>query len=220
MSAKRLTSSSKKSDLRLNLEGCTSFWAFYTKNRKALDAIIDSQVKNCIRNYPNADEVCEIRQEVLIRMDRCNVLDRFDSTKASINTFITNTANGYIQRHLKKISDKPLWHPWPTMEFEEEKVHRFSQAAYGSLNGVEMNPFSDDNYAEELSSDCHIDEGFFTQEIIAMVHKKLPNAYGTLTLILKGYSYKEIAAELGTGGHIVSMRLKAIKKLLMDTIKD
>lgn len=215
MSEKKSTKSSKKSGLLLNLESGSSFWEFYLKNRMALDSIIDSQ----IRSYSGTCEVPEVRQEIILRMNRCNILSRFNKEKSAINTFITGTVSCYVQTyfHNKKKTNHNIWNPWPTQEeYNDEKTYRYSQKYVKSLNNVED---KNDNvsFDEDLSSDS--DDQYFIQETIEAVRKILPkNALETLNMFLTGHSLKEISQKLDTQSHIVSMRVKSIKQTFKDVI--
>jgi len=183
-----------------------------------MDGIIDVQ----IRKYPDDSiEIMEVRQEILMRMNRCNILDRFDSKKSALNTFITNTANGYVHTyfHNRTKNNYRVWNPWPSMDIEEEETIRYCQHYCGSLNNTGNLPNSSEDSFLEITPD-NLDS-IYPWEILDIVNKKMtPDMKDIFNLWYEGYSIREIAENLGTNPNIITHRLKSIKKTFLTAFQE
>ena len=97
----------------IQVEG-EDFWKFYCKNRKVIDTIIDVQLSG----YRNQLDVDDARQEILLRLHRCEVLKKYDSAKARLNTYLTGVIQGYVSSLLvaQRRQDNHFWNPWPSID--------------------------------------------------------------------------------------------------------
>ena len=98
----------------------TNFFEFYKKHTAPVNKILSAQIGMTTRGGINRDDENDLRQDVLFRLHRCNIIGRFDRGKSAFNTYLTNTVRSYVKSWVKdkKINEHHSWQPWPTQKLE------------------------------------------------------------------------------------------------------
>ena len=76
------------------------FWAFYMANKEDVDYIIEASCRMFQRIVPSED----MKTEILLELYRSGFLDRYDSTKARLNTYITSL----VRAHAKTVAEREV----------------------------------------------------------------------------------------------------------------
>lgn len=203
----------------------TNFWHFYVKNQKAVDAIMQA----CIDCYSRRIDVKDAKQDILLRLYRCNVLSRFNPARSKLNTWLTVTIGRYMQSLLRANDKKPYWDPWPTQHLDNTK-HRHSseQVMVQTLNGLSENKRNEAEFfgrrmtssnslpwelADEDEGD--IDERLTSQELVQLIKKRMsPELAKTVDLLCSGYSSSDISRITGSApGLFGSSKMIKIKEV-------
>jgi DNA-directed RNA polymerase specialized sigma24 family protein len=202
----------------------TNFWHFYVKNQKAVDAIMQA----CIDCYSRRIDVKDAKQDILMRLYRCNVLSRFNPARSKLNTWLTVTIGRYMQSLLRANDKKPYWDPWPTQHLDNTK-HRHSseQVMVQTLNGLSENKRNEVEFfgrrmtssnslpwelADEDGGD--IDERITSQELVQLIKKRVsPELAKTVDLLCSGYSSSDISRIMATSSLFGSSKMIKIKEV-------
>jgi RNA polymerase sigma factor (sigma-70 family) len=205
-SVKRLKKSSKVLMTNLNPEGEKNFWKFYKNNFQTINEIILSQLNRIRSNLDPADQQ-DVLQDVLVALNRCDVLSSYDHRLVAFNTYFTNTVYGYIQHWFSK-KRMPTWRPEPTA-FPDNKS-RYKRVYCGEFNGVHDN--THEEFLLELGVSTNIEDSYDLKERLTLLKKKLPPAMlNVYNYILNGYSNSEIASILNTTQANVCLKSSRIK---------
>jgi len=124
----------------MNLKYSTNFWVFYMENKADIDTII-WRVCWAYRNiiYPE-----DLHTELLVRLQRSQMLKEYDATKSSLNTYVTQRVWGYSSYILKmeKQATDPLVHNHPCLEHHRDEFEEYEDEMPSDLN---------DNIEEQLT---------------------------------------------------------------------
>ena len=88
-----MKSKSSRRKLHIQFHENQDFWTFYLANKEDVDYIIDASCRMFKKIVPTED----MKQDILIRLYRSEFLDRYDPTKARLNTYITSLVRGYAK---------------------------------------------------------------------------------------------------------------------------
>jgi len=149
----------------LDPRGATNFFEFYKRNTKPVDLILSAQISKARTQITHEDEG-DLRQDVLFKLHRCNILGKFDKGKSAFNTYLTGTIRGYVQCWLKgkNINEHHSWRPWPTHKFfyegtTEKRIPVSTKTVQGNLS-VRVVPFDGSHFNAKLVFDQLKIKGF------------------------------------------------------------
>jgi RNA polymerase sigma factor (sigma-70 family) len=197
----------------LSPNGETNFWVFYSKNTLVIDSIINVNIKRNIQQVDRED----IRQDVLMALERCNILQGYRPENCAFNTYFTNTVRGYIQHWFDKQRNHK-WRPFPTEKQEDDGTTlRFERVLYKSLNGV----VDEDN--ESIPTDISVSNGIEEEvsfnEKVEMLREKLDHSLSNIfELLVCGWNNTEIANQLSTSKANVGLKVGKISQIGMSII--
>jgi hypothetical protein len=121
----------------LDPAGEKNFFEFYKKHTAPVDEIVSAQIGVATYGIDHEDEK-DLRQDVLFRLHRCNILGRYNPGKSAFNTYLTNTIKNYVKSWVKdkKINEHHSWQPWPT-----QKLYEITQSTRENLK-VKIVPYA------------------------------------------------------------------------------
>jgi RNA polymerase sigma factor (sigma-70 family) len=181
---------------KLDPQGETNFWEFYRKNTRVVEDIFSAQVWR-LASYLPSYEMDDLHQDVLCRLNRCNILSRFDPEKASFNTYFTGTIRGYIMNWLSlRNNPNPSWRSSCGDSLSYKRVF------YKTLNG---GCHEDAGVSEDIPSKECLEETYALHEMIGLIRKSLPEKYWKLfDLFYAGLNKQDIAKSLNISATAVS----------------
>ena len=203
----------------LDPQGEKNFFEFYKKNSVPIDQILTARI-NCSGAGISYEDEGDLRQDVLFKLHRCNILGQYDKGKSHFNTYLTTKVDCYVRIWLrqKRQSDHHKWTPWATQGYArpEDGTLRFEREYYPSLNG--LNP---DNLEKDLSVEAGFDEEYCTREMVDLMLKNLPsNLRPFLHLMVDGLSRSDLAKMLKVSSSTIQDQVKKIKAQGKRILKD
>jgi len=194
----------------LSPKGEKSFFKFYANNQEAVDGIINAN----IGRYVQPTDRDEIRQDLLLAFDRCEVLEGYASSKSAFNTYFTRVVRGYIGHWFDK-QRHPTWRPYPSTEgCAEKSKFRFERAYYKAFNGLVND--DDDTVPMDVAVVPNIEDELSLEQSLACVREKLEESYDKsvvriFDLLAEGNTNKEVAVMLKSDEANVSIKTGKIK---------
>lgn len=215
-SARRSISSSKISNL--DPQGEKNFFEFYKKNSGTINQILTANIKKWM---VSPEDEGDLRQDVLFKLHRCNILDQFDESKSKFNTYLTNKICGYIRIWLRqqRLIEHHRWHPWSSQSFAKpgDESLRFERKYFSSLNGVSSN--SNHISEDPLIDAC--DDEYSSRELVDLLLRTLPKKLLPLfELMKKGYSKSELSEMIHVSSSSIHDQVNRIKVHGKRIIKD
>ena len=207
-SARRSTSLSKISNL--DPQGEKNFFEFYKKNSDPINQILTSHIR---AHTVSPEDEGDLRQDVLLKLHRCNVLGQFDNGKSHFNTYLTLKVDCYVRLWLrqKRKVEHHKWSPWSSQSYVRpgENSLRFEQEYFSSLNGVNPN---NNHISEDPLIDARFDEEYSSREMVDLLIKNLPKKLlPFLELLRQGYSKGELAEMNSVTSSFIYEQVKKIK---------
>lgn len=176
---KKLTNYSAKRKVRLTFS--SNLWDFYKKNRADLEYIMISAT--C--PFWGILDKEEFFSEILILLHDRKVLEQFDSSKASLRTFISQRIYGYTRHILEKYmrQHSPFYKRQDKWRWQRMLVH--------GINGPNNDTESWLQLAEDvIAPDQEVSLQNWVEKVRESLSDKLRK---TFDLILMGYSNQEIS---------------------------
>jgi DNA-directed RNA polymerase specialized sigma24 family protein len=166
----------------LEPQGEKNFFEFYEKHTGPVDEILTAQIFST-RFDINPDDEGDLRQDILFKLHRCNILGQFDRGKSAFNTYLTGKINCYVRIWLrqKNHNEHPRWSPRHANS-EGEKSLRYEREYYSSLNGI--NQTQSDRVLEDLPGIDGIDEEYSKKEMLQILLKNIPENLKSLVKLL------------------------------------
>lgn len=205
----------------LDPQGERNFFEFYKKNSDPIDQILTARINSSGPGISHEDEG-DLRQDVLFKLHRCNILGQYDKGKSHFNTYLTTKVDCYVRIWLrqKRQSEHHKWTPWTTQGYAcpEDETLRFEREYYPSLNGVN---FDNRETSEDLSVEAGFDEEYSTREMVDLLLKNLPeNLRPFLHLMVDGLSRNDLAKLLNVSASSIHDHVKRIKTHGKRILKD
>jgi hypothetical protein len=205
-----------ENSFHLDYDG-TDFWKFYTKNRTTVDRIIDA----CLTPYTGRLNLRDAKQEILLRLHRCDALGNYNPELSRLNTWLTTLVGRYVQTLLKIEIKKPYWDPWPTQEVDDPMYdrHTLERINVPSINGMAVE--KDDELPFELSSENdNIDDRITSRELVTLLKSKLtPEMNHMVDLLKEGVSIVDVANAFKTSPQFIAQKMSTIKRIA-ETIRE
>jgi len=192
----------------LSPKGEKSFFEFYVKNQVAVDGIINANIGRFVQPTVRDD----IRQDLLIIMERCDVLGGYAESKSAFNTYFTRVVKGYILHWFDK-QRTPSWRPYPNGPKEKNSL-RYERAYYKAFNGL-VNE-DDESIPLDVAIMPTIEDELSLEQACECLRGKLEDSVDeslvdVFDLVVKGHSNTEISRVLKTCEANVSVKTTKIK---------
>lgn len=188
-----------------NATAVYNFWTFYVSNYKDIELIIRS-VANKYAALINPDDMYE---ELIISLQRNNVLSQFNPTKARLNTFLTMKVRGYAKHLLTKRLKEP-----GRLSIDAIDPSKSDFQEYALLEGRAI-----ENWRLSPISTPSIEEGFIVKEMLSFIKKRLDTAQQEILFKkCQGYSNKEIAHNLNCSISKVSECMDLVRNLTKELL--
>jgi RNA polymerase sigma factor (sigma-70 family) len=177
----------------------------------------------------------DLRQDVVLRLDRCNVLERFDPEKASLNTYLTVLIHGYsLSWFAMRTDSRHQWKPFPTQvrryvnidnTDENGNEYHFKRIHFKFLNGQglptglsadkvckagEVEPV--EFIPEDLRSADNVGDRLEAKEILALLRDSLnEEERKVLDLLSLEFTQAKIAKVFQASMTMVTQRIGSIR---------
>ena len=175
-----------------------------------MDLILEAQ----IRPYTNIHNFGDFKQEVLLRLHRCNVLGRFDGNIARLNTWMTNNIQLYVKTLLKRNGLKPFWDSNPTTPELKTARQHYERVLFSSINGVSPD-LDGDLVPSDLADEEESENAATAREIVRRLKTMLPRDLKRLFALLEnGNTIKDLRM-LG-GPMLVNVSLGALRSMAVE----
>jgi RNA polymerase sigma factor (sigma-70 family) len=164
-----------------NAAAVYNFWNFFVNNYKDIELIIRS-VANKYAALINPDDMHE---ELIISLQRNDVLSQYNSSKAQLNTFLTMKVQGYAKHLLTKRLKEP-----GTVDIETLNPSKNDFQEYGTDGNIPLTQL-------KTLITPSTEEDLIVKEVFSSIKKKLDTVQQeVLERKCMGYSNKEIAQDL------------------------
>jgi len=181
------------------------FWTFYLANKEDVDYIIDASCQRFNKIVPTED----MKLDILIELYRSGFLNRYDSTKARLSTYITSLVRGHAKTIAER-EDPDLFPNEPrvkrrlpvrVLDSEENVglIHRLDRVLDSSLIGSEDN------------EGLHRLERRFLRELVAKLDKSYQKLF---ELLMQDKPHQEVARRLKVSNPCISIKCNMLLKKL------
>ena len=126
-----MKSSESRRRINLTYKKGQDFWSFYTENQGDLDYIINS---SCL-DYANLISPEDMKQEILVALHQSAVLDRYDETKARLNSWITTLVRCHAMKYVER-EHPGIWAERKAQKASGDYTKR--RVLTSELNGVDF----------------------------------------------------------------------------------
>lgn len=158
----------------MNLKHSTDFWQFYLENQTDVEKIL----WHVCWAHRNTIDPEDLHTELLVRLQRSQMLTEYDPSKSSLNTYLTQRVWGYTSYIIKKERDfiDPLVHGHPCSSHHQDEC---------DFNGDMNMVLADFN--------VDINEQFIVDTILENLKLKCTDSqWELIRLRLQGLSIREI----------------------------
>jgi hypothetical protein len=189
----------KSHTIVLKFSGERNFWDFYVKNQDSVDVII---AVHLIKYANRGIDLEDLKQDLLMTMQRREILTDFDPNKSKINTYITNYVKLTLITLVREVYKKG-----------------FRQGLIKSLNAS-----TDGNNSEFRFYDADIfdrrnpppdEEINFEEEIIALDKRISHELSLALHMRLEGFTATQVAEARGVSTQMACQRFNEIKRIFL-----
>lgn len=164
-----------------NAAAVYNFWKFFVSNYKDIKSII----RNTANKYAALISPDDMHEELIISLQRNDILSQFNPTKAKLNTFLTMKVQGYAKHLLTKRLKEP-----GTVDIETLNPSKNDFQEYGTEEDTPLTQL------KPLLTPS-IEEDLIVKEVLSSIKKRLdPVQQEVLVRKCMGYSNKEIAQNL------------------------
>lgn len=178
----------------------SNFWEFYNLNAPEIERILGS----ITWKYRNVMDIEDLRQEVIVRLERHEFLNTYDSSKTQIHTWFTNTAR-QVALHV--------------ITYEHSRKARYPQVFVQELN-ASCSEDDMESIPDEMMNEIDLENKIDYQGIYEEVKRRLsPTDRRILDYRQKGLKIEEIGAKLDCSFSFIQHKCEEIKELFIRVSK-
>lgn len=212
-----MRSKSSRRKLHIKYREDQDFWSFYMANSEDIDYIIDA---SC-RMFKNIVPTEDMKLDILIELYRSGFLNRFDSTKARLNTYITSLVRGYAKTIAER-EDKDLFRVCPECEGEKYIDGQTCHVCDGSGHARRLTQVLDSALNADTDESLHLESNEenagpdnldvrFLKELAGKLEKPYHKLF---ELIMQDKSNQEIAKLLKVSDPCISWKCNMLVEKL------
>lgn len=184
----------------MSLIYCQGFWEFYQLNAPEIERILNAVTWK----YRHVIEIGDLKQDMLVRLERHNFLNAYDSSRTQIHTWFTNTAK-QVARH--------------AVDKEQERKSRYPQ-----INVQELNASSSEDDMEaipdDMANEMELENKIDYQGIYEEVKRRLsPTDRRILDYRQKGLKIEEVCEKLDCSFSFIQHKCDEIKETFIRVSK-
>ncbi len=203
--------------------GEKDFWKFYIEHKENFDTIIEAQIRRRAALMSGLDsmDMDDIRQDVLVDLERSNILEKYSEEKAAFNTYLTSTVRGYVCHWFDR-QRTSRWNPYPSEKLDYKNDYKklpHTLQVYSKTLNVTCTQDEADPLDESITEPDFEDE-LSLKQTLELLRKKLTKSNAVVfDLLVEGFNSAEIAEKLKISPAMVSFKVSHIKKIGLSVSK-
>lgn len=229
-SVRKLQSKSRQSTASSlsDLQPEKNFFLFYKKNSHPVNQILSAQIRLGTTSLNEEDEK-DLRQDVLWKLERCDIMGQFNPGKSAFSTFLTGTIRDYVKTWVRdrNVYEHRVWRPWPTQEGyanPEDDNLRYKRSFFSSMNGCEED---EDCMSEDfdLVFPSNFEDEYSMKEMVKILWTNVPEHFLPLMdALAKGMKRQEIGKLFSSSSSSATSKLNTLmvqlRKISRKILKD